>query len=135
MNIGDTVWYRITNNDIIRVYAARESASQVRTWDNGIQGWVSAFDGDKLSAGELLPAQVVRMYTHTDLGTKDEFFPELASTTFGGVADIRVSLPGSDVLYIRRAEMDMTNGESQNGSYIPPVGKFSIVGPKELPNF
>lgn len=142
MMIGQTVWYRVSQSDVYRVFIQRE---RIRVfgeagWDDEVTTEMYEVNhGDAVTAGELLPADVIRIYSHQDLGTQDDIFPELAHSTFGGVADIRVKLPGNDDLYLPKARMDNETGQTVKYGvgtmYLPPHGTFTIIGHSELTNY
>jgi hypothetical protein len=141
MMVGQTVWYRISDEDVEQIGRRRMDAinSHFLVDQTGAGSGAVMHFGDKVERGELLPAEVVRIYSHADLGTQDEIFPELAATTFGGKADIRVKLPGSDILYVPKASMGTDRGQTVKyglgKTHLPPLGTFTVVAPAELATF
>lgn len=90
MMIGQTVWYRMTQDNAVYV----ESVRYLRP---------SLFQGDEVSEGDLLPATVVRMHDKTSMEILTE--PPEQPTDFH-CADIRVLLPGNDMLFVRKVLED-----------------------------
>ena len=142
MMIGQTVWYRVSDADLSEIFLQRE---RIRVFGGGgyddpvTTELYAVNQGDPVKTGELLPADVIRIYSHLELGTQDDIFPELAHSTFGGVADIRVKLPGNDDLYVPKARMDNESGQTVKYGvgtmYLPPHGTFTIIGHSELTNY
>lgn len=139
MNIGQTVFYRISREDAEAVNRRREPASlRLRT---GSQWHV----GDTVEVGELLPACVVRCYSQAETG-HDQFGDPVTTWEgsagdinmfFSGIADIRVILPGNDVLYVHHAAEDMSplfspSGKGHGNTALPDFGKFTQSSPGSL---
>lgn len=103
--------------------------------------------GDVVGPDELLPAEVVRCYTLEEMdpqhnGLKewgfdfDEHHYSQAHLMWSGIADIRVSLPGNDVLYVSQAAVDRNCTPSQGRGHgitsLPAQGRFTTMAPAEL---
>jgi hypothetical protein len=137
---GQTVYYRLSEENFADVNHQRDMKATVLTMYDGIEH-VHIFHGAPVSIGMVLPAEVVRCYSQYAYDRL--IHPRTVSTRskkhFSGFADIRVKLPGNDILWVPLAEMDdnpKKDGElGEHGvGYltVPEVGKFTVVMPAPL---
>lgn len=155
MQMGQTVYYRLSKQDAENVNKRREYSrdfhnqlKQLGMYEDHVSQRLLAFTvsgyvchmGTPVLEGELLPAHVVVCYSAQDLGHDqygEPYDKPDAYQQFSGVADIRVLLPGSDVLYVPRAKEDMipTAAEGRHGhgiTALPAPGKFVQSVPAPL---
>lgn len=156
MNMGDRVFYRISGDD------ARKRNSHLLEYQKLRDLWVAHDnkapehlgagylmtmlataliypEGNFITIGELLPADVVRCYSAGEVGGyfgRDMPENPKPSSDFSGKADIRVLLPGNDVLFIAEAVEDV-NPKSASGwghgiTSLPEHGKFTTASPASL---
>jgi hypothetical protein len=124
MHPGATVWYTLTDADVERVWKQREN---------------SHFHGSPVKTGEMLPAEVVRCYTAWEkrfADTPSFPSPEAAHQDFSGFADLRVLLPGNDVLWAPSAMEDTSPiasmGRGHGVTSVPAPGMFTRAVPGGL---
>lgn len=140
---GQKVWYRLTEENVQDVNFSRSlralSKHETGPTDPIIKPDHPIFHGIPVEDGQIFPAEVIRCYSlyerDTDLhGSEDAI--EWTKRTFSGVADLKVSLPGNDFLYVPKALEDKNSKEfSTNGNgvtVIPERGKFTCSSPAEL---
>lgn len=138
MNIGSTVWYRLTEEDAEKVNRWRNTASKYRSSKGFCSTGCQEHFGNRVNAGELLPATVVRCYSAAAMGHEVYGFPAApdAVKDFSGVAGIRVLLPGNDVLYVPKAKMDMNPVSDETMGHgvtsLPAHGMFTASIPAPL---
>jgi hypothetical protein len=146
VNIGQTVFYRLDDDDIEAVRRLRRG---VTTFDNEGFAFAEAVNllyGSEIKEGDLLPAEVVACYTveeavlklHQDdvdnlYDAEDRRQPHI---TFSGFADIRVKLPGNDILWLPWAQQDRqckaVQGRGHGTTALPQKGLFTTSVPAEL---
>lgn len=137
---GQTVWYRLTEENVQDVNFSRSlravSSHEMEPEDPIIPAHHPIFHGIPVEDGQIFPAEVIRVYSvyETDKIQENDW----AKRTFSGVADLKVSLPGNDFLYVPVAEEDKDSKEYEsNGvgiTVIPARGKFTCSSPAELIN-
>jgi hypothetical protein len=147
MNLGQTVFYALTAEDALKMNDRRKdahSSNYMKDRTGEGPGAVMHY-GDTLTAGMLLPAEVVRMYSIAEreqelgvaLSSSEYATPAWKCKTFA-CADIQVKLPGNDHLFVRRAEIDHSPRglmDSPFGVSItlqPANGKFTVCLPASL---
>jgi hypothetical protein len=138
--IGQTVFYRLTFGEAAKVNKWREEGDKFRAVagpENPV-GLIVHF-GDPVKGGELLPAEVVRIYSALERTHIDPDFSassEVFQKTFSGIADLRIHLPGNDVLWVPCAHIDLEcqshTGKGLGVTMLPKYGKFTTVPPAEL---
>jgi hypothetical protein len=145
---GQTVYYRLTDQDAIDIEISRRAvAPALYDGDNMVTiPPRHVFHGAPVEADGMLPAEIVTVYSEFDAksGFKCDKVPfsepdKRSHRLFSGVADIRVKLPGNDVLWVPRAQWDPNPviakySESYGvGNYvIPKPGLFTVVQPPSL---
>lgn len=162
MNIGSTVWYRLSDKDADLVETRRADGEkfrkELRTAVDYIQRRSSGthiyqeltpllfsgfqvHTGSTVSSGELLPATVVVLYNAAEMlcdsyGPFDfDKRPENPEGVFSGFADIRVLLPGNDVLWVPGTceDVNCEGVQTPNGLLsLPAPGKFTSCVPPGL---
>jgi len=140
--MGQTVFYRLSEQDTFHVRNQRELEADLEVFDGTTKA--RPFHGDPVEIGQLLPAEVVRAYSEFEAAnnfhTSNKLTLDILSRrNFSGFADIRVKLPGNDVLWVPRAERDenpvLAKEELQYGIgklVLPDFGKFMVVMPPSL---
>lgn len=139
MQIGQMVFYRLSRNDADRVNYRRrrgvENMTKHKQTDDGSQ----IHFGIQVEEGQLLPATVVVAYNAHDKGYhggREHIEGTDARFSFSGVADIRVLLPGNDVLFVQNAVEDtncLANGNMGHGiTALPDYGMFTQSQPADL---
>lgn len=156
MNIGDRVFYRISgddarnrNNHLIEYQRLRDMVVRhdQKTPEHLGAGRLMemlataliAPEGNFITIGELLPADVLRCYSAEEAGGyfgRDMPEHPKPSADFSGKADIRVLLPGNDVLFVPESLEDV-NPKSATGwglgvTALPAHGKFTTAIPASL---
>lgn len=140
MIIGQTVFYRLTYSQSEKVNGWRVAGKNFldSAGDESPVGFVIHV-GEPVRGGELLPAVVVRAYNAVERPHIDPDFgaPEQAcKNVFSGVADLRVLLPGNDILWVPDAHLDMEcmahTGRGIGATMLPKMGKFTTTAPAEL---
>lgn len=138
MQIGQTVYYRLSRTGAEVVNRRRELAYTKLSGHPDNDGMQFHF-GTKVEEGQLLPATVVVAYNAHDKGYhggREHIEGTDARLNFSGVADIRVLLPGNDVLFVQNAVEDtncLANGNMGHGiTALPDYGMFTQSQPAEL---
>jgi hypothetical protein len=167
VNIGQTVFYRLSAEDAEKVNKRREDAeffhrklSEAAEYKGGafsahtIEGLVPLLGsgyqqhhGLPVTEEMLLPAEVVICYTAAEKGyvgdgrdtpipLDEEEAKKQLSQDFSGMAALRVSLPGNDVLFVPEAVEDI-NPEIERGrgcgiTAMPKPGMFTTAVPADL---
>lgn len=141
MNIGQTVWYRLDDDDADGMNERREELAGALN----VPGYIARI-GAHLEPGMLLPAEVVACYTvqeaverlHPD-DVDNLYDPEdlrQPHITFSGFADIRVKLPGNDTLWLPWTQQDRqckaVQGRGHGTTSMPRKGLFTTSAPAEL---
>lgn len=139
MQIGQQVYYRVSAKDAEKVNRWRRRAAgnlvQHQQEDNGKQ----IHFGMEIETGQLLPATVVVAYNAEQKGFArghDYISGTDRKLSFSGVADIRVLLPGNDVLFVPGAVEDKSPSISYDFGHgitaLPDYGMFTQCQPAEL---
>lgn len=145
MNIGQTVWYRLDEDDAEAVRRLR-SVEIVVHGETDFPEVVNPLYGNEVHDGDMLPAEVVACYTveeavlrlHPDdaenlYDPEDRRHPHI---TFSGFADLRVKLPGNDTLWLPWAQQDRNckavQGRGHGVTSTPRKGLFTTSAPAEL---
>ena len=161
MNIGDRVFYRMSREDAGKVNQLRLdyknylgliqrhreamlakfpdlSGTDLELLDDaGDHSGFQPHIGDMVTVGMLLPADVVLCYSIAELGDENLIVHDAdPKKIFSGVADLRVLLPGNDVLWVPRA-MEDDSPEPQEGrgygvTSLPKHGMFTTNQPASL---
>lgn len=139
MQIGQQVYYRVSAEDAEKVNRWRRRAVgnlvHHQQEDNGKQ----IHFGMEIETGQLLPATVVVAYS-ARATKRAEGFEHIPGTnpelSFSGYADIRVLLPGNDVLFVPGAVEDKNckvNYSMGHGvTALPDYGMFTQSVPASL---
>lgn len=145
MNIGQTVFYRLDDDDVEAVTKLRDATVVIHEnteWPE----YVNLLYGSQIKAGDLLPAEVVACYTVEEAisrlhpgdtynlyNAEDRRQPHI---TFSGFADIRVKLPGNDILWLPWVQQDRqckaVQGRGHGTTALPQKGLFTTSAPAEL---
>lgn len=152
MIIGQTVWYRISEDDAVKTNKRRDDADsfmdyllQLGSMTEPLEsfllnpGFVRHY-GPDLEAGTLLPATVVKAYSVYEYDPEEEEDISWAKKTFSGVADIQVHLPGNDILWVEQALEDRTPTDFEQiypgapVTVLPAPGLFTCSSPADLLN-
>lgn len=153
---GMTVFYRLKHSEAEKVNKRRADAEKFRKMMAGltdfqldidvvdilkeflVSGYVVHY-GEEVKGGVLLPAQVIRAYSVTERGTNDPDSggpQSWANKAFSGIADLKVSLPGNDFLWVPQAKMDRAprshTGTGQGVTAMPDYGMFVTTPPAQL---
>lgn len=152
---GQTVFYRLTYKNAAAVNKRREdskdfmklireipedmSDEMTLLWSRLYESGYQWHYGDLVKGGELLPATVVRAYSVYEMGTKDpngDNTEGWSRKAFSGIADLRVLLPGNDILWVPGARKEDTGtshtGKGQGITLMPSFGKFTTAVPATL---
>lgn len=167
MNIGQTVFYRLSAQDAEKVNKQRKDALEFHkklahalehmphsSYAMELEIFVPLLGsgyqrhhGLPVEEGMLLPAEVVICYTAAEKGyvgdgrdtpipLDEEEAKKQLSQDFSGVAALRVSLPGNDVLFVPEAVEDINPEiERERGcgiTAIPKMGMFTTAVPADL---
>lgn len=156
MNMGDRVFYRISGEDArkrnnhllgyqkLRDMVVRHDQKTPEHLGAGrlmemLATALIAPEGKFIIIGELLPADVVRCYSAEEAqGYFGRDMPEhpKPSADFSGKADLRVLLPGNDVLFVPEALEDVSpksaSGWGHGTTSLPEHGKFTTAAPASL---
>ena len=163
MRIGQTVYYRLTEEDAKSVNMRRLKYQELRrmfvrhdekTPQHLGAGHLfemmalalTAPEGDPVDKGMLLPAEVVRCFSAAEIG--HDMFGDapgegsgpgiLLGVAFSGIASLRVSLTGNDTLWVDRAKEDVNpladHSFGHGVTALPACGMFTQSVPAELFN-
>ena len=156
MNIGARVFYRVSSYDARKRNTHLLEYQKLRdlwtTHDQGAPQHLGAGklmemlttalvfpEGNFIVIGELLPADVVRCYAAGEVnGYFGRDAPEHPnpSRDFSGKADIRVLLPGNDVLFVAEAVEDVNPKAATDWGHgitaLPAHGMFTSAQPATL---
>lgn len=140
---GQTVFYRLSEENVWDIKRMREAVASVYSFDG--QTHINFFHGAPVEIGMMCPAEVFRCYSEFEEKynfklPKTITFPDpQAMRNFSGYADLRVHLPGNDVLWVPLAKLDDNPVAAPNqvnvGSgllVLPGIGKFTVVLPPPL---
>lgn len=139
MHIGQMVYYRVSREDADAVNRRRAHAyanlSEHQRLSNGTQ----IHFGTEIEEGQLLPAIVIRAYNAEEKGFArghDYVSGTDRKFSFSGVADIRVLLPGNDILFVPGAIEDTSPQANYSMGMgittLPAHGLFTQATPAEL---
>lgn len=138
---GQTVFYRLSEENIFDINRTREFLVDAVVFDGMTK--MHPFHGAPVVEGMMLPAEVVRCYSTREytklMFPHRETLGKYSKKEFSGYADLKVSLPGNDFLWVPLAQLDenpSTDGEAGEHGVgylmLPEVGKFTVVPPAPL---
>lgn len=139
MQIGQTVYYRVSAEDAEKVNRRRSHALASLSKHQRKSDGTQIHFGMEIETGQLLPATVVVAYSAEQKGFArghDYVSGTDRSLSFSGVADIRVLLPGNDVLFVQNAVEDtncLVDDSMGHGiTALPGYGMFTQSQPAPL---
>lgn len=138
MQIGQTVYYRLSRTGA-EVVNRRRDLAYVRMSERHENDGMQIHFGTRVEEGQLLPATVVVAYNAHDKGYhggREHIDGTDTRFNFSGVADIRVLLPGNDVLFVQNAVEDtncLVDDSMGHGiTALPGYGMFTQSQPAPL---
>ena len=139
MQIGQTVYYRVSAEDAEKVNRRRSHALASLSKHQRKSDGTQIHFGMEIETGQLLPATVVVAYNAHDKGYhggREHIDGTDTRFNFSGVADIRVLLPGNDVLFVQNAVEDtncLVDDSMGHGiTALPGYGMFTQSQPAPL---
>lgn len=139
MQIGQQVYYRVSAEDAERVNRRRSHAMASLTEHQQKSDGTQLHFGMEIETGQLLPATVVAAYSAEQKGFArghDYISGTDRNLSFSGVADIRVLLPGNDVLFVPGAVEDnsctVNHSMGHGVTALPDYGMFTQSVPAPL---